>query len=369
MNLCIVQPRELNQRGSFIDYQIKFLSPVLEIYNGWYPSNSTSSNIFSKFPLTNLILRGIIKRLFPLQFHKFYSREVAILLVKNKISCGLIEYGPTAANLTDAFKIAGIPFAVHFHGFDAYHYKTLKQYKKKYISLFNLASAVIVVSTDMRKQIVQLGADENKVFINHYGVDTSKFEGSQVSKSEPNLIFVGRFTEKKSPSDLINAFKIAQDTIKNAKLILVGYGELLDSTKKMVSQMNLNKNVIFTGPKQHIEIIEYLKHARAFVQHSRRAKNGDSEGLPNTILEASSTGLPVISTYHAGIPEAVIHGKTGFLVEEGDSKKMAEYMIQLLQDPALAQEMGHAGQEYITSNFSLNGQLASLKKILESISL
>ena len=133
--------------------------------------------------------------------------------------------------------------------------------------------------------------------------------------------------------------------------------------------MNLNENVIFTGPKQHIEIIEYLKHARAFVQHSRRAKNGDSEGLPNTILEASSTGLPVISTYHAGIPEAVIHGKTGFLVEEGDYKKMADYMIQLLQDSTLAQKMGYSGQEYINSNFNLTRQLASLKEILESISL
>ena len=110
MNLCIVQPRELNQRGSFIDYQIQFLSPVLEIYNGWYPSNSTISNIFSKFPLTNLIIRGIVKRLLPLQFHKLYSREVSKLLVKNNISCGLIEYGPTAGNLADAFKMAGIPY-------------------------------------------------------------------------------------------------------------------------------------------------------------------------------------------------------------------------------------------------------------------
>ncbi len=369
MNLCIVQPRKLNQRGSFVDYHVSLLHPSIELYNGWYPFNSTSQINFQTFPFRNKIFSGFIKRFFPGKFHKLYTSSISKLLIENRISCGLIEYGPTAANVADAFTKAEIPFAVHFHGFDAYHYDTINKYKQPYIRMFAQATIIIAVSLDMKAQLVSIGADEKKIIINHYGVDEERFNGANASITPPNLIFVGRFTEKKSPSDLINAFEIAHNKINNSKLTLVGYGELLDSTKKLVKQKGLEESVIFAGSKNHSEIIEFLRNARAFVQHSKRASNGDSEGLPNSILEASAAGLPVISTFHAGIPEAVIHEKTGFLVKEGDYVNMAKYMVQLLENAELAGKMGQAGREYIVLNFNLSKQISNLKKVLENISL
>jgi glycosyltransferase involved in cell wall biosynthesis len=109
-----------------------------------------------------------------------------------------------------------------------------------------------------------------------------------------------------------------------------------------------------------------MQHARCVVQHSVVAPSGDSEGTPLTILEAGATGLPVVSTRHAGIPDVVIEGATGFLVDEHDEESMAQHMIRLAQDPDLAGVMGRAARAHIQKNFSKARRLASLWAIIES---
>ena len=130
--------------------------------------------------------------------------------------------------------------------------------------------------------------------------------------------------------------------------------------------MKISENIEFKGKKSPQEIAEYLREARIFVQHSLRAKSGDSEGTPNTVLEASATGLPIISTRHAGIKDAVIHGETGFLVEEGDWESMADYMIQLAQDPKLSGQMGRAARKHIEENYEMSKRVQTLREILEN---
>lgn len=91
----------------------------------------------------------------------------------------------------------------------------------------------------------------------------------------------------------------------------------------------------------------------ALIQHSVTAVDGDMEGTPVIILEAAGAGLPIISTKHAGIQDVVIHGSTGFLVDEVAVKEMADFMIKILQEPDLARKMGDAGKQFIANNFTL----------------
>jgi len=112
------------------------------------------------------------------------------------------------------------------------------------------------------------------------------------------------------------------------------------------------------------KIINELCKARLFVQHSVIAPSGDSEGLPNSILEAASIGLPVVSTFHAGIPEAVRDKQTGFLVKEHDIDGMAGYMIELLTNDELAVSMGKNARKHIENNYSLEGKKKNLLNIL-----
>jgi Glycosyl transferases group 1 len=102
--------------------------------------------------------------------------------------------------------------------------------------------------------------------------------------------------------------------------------------------------VTFLGEQPHDVVAAELRGARAFVQHSITAVDGDSEGLPNSVLEASATGIPVVSTRHAGIPEIVVDGTTGYLVDEHDVPAMVTQMERLLGDPALAATLGRAGR-------------------------
>lgn len=110
-----------------------------------------------------------------------------------------------------------------------------------------------------------------------------------------------------------------------------------------------------------------MKNSIAFVQHSIQAIDGDSEGTPTAIIEASAASLPVISTKHAGIPEVVIDGETGLLVEEHDVAGMAEAMSTLLENKTLARKMGAAGKTRVKKYYSMGKHIERLTKIIEEV--
>ncbi|MCG8652050.1 MAG: glycosyltransferase, partial [Pirellulales bacterium] len=116
----------------------------------------------------------------------------------------------------------------------------------------------------------------------------------------------------------------------------------------------------------HQQVLEQMKQARAFVQHSVRASDGDCEGTPVAILEAGAAGLPIVATRHAGIPEAVIDGKSGHLVEERDTDAMATAMLSLAENGDLAAELGQQGFQHIRKNYSMGKSIAKLGDLLSS---
>ena len=139
---------------------------------------------------------------------------------------------------------------------------------------------------------------------------------------------------------------------------------LYEDCKKIVEEQGIEADVLFTGIQSPVDVAQLMRNANVFVQHSVTAANGDKEGTPNTILEAAASGLPVVSTRHAGIKEAVVDGRTGFLVDEHDVASMALRMQQLIDEPQLAIQMGMAGRKHIEDNYDLNRQAAKLFKVL-----
>jgi glycosyltransferase involved in cell wall biosynthesis len=120
------------------------------------------------------------------------------------------------------------------------------------------------------------------------------------------------------------------------------------------------------GAKPPCVVQRELRQARCFVQHSVVAPDGATEGTPVSILEAGASGLPVISTRHAGIPDVVLEGETGFLVQERDVSGMAERMLQLAVNPALAGKMGGMARIRIEAEFSMPKRIGNLRKIIQS---
>ncbi len=366
MNLCICAPNKFRYSETFIHNQIQVLSPTILLYEGWYPSVQPNEKSFLPFPLNILAVRGGLRRFLPKIYHSIYSYFFAKLLKKNKIDVLLANYGPMGASLADACEQAGVKLVTHFHGFDAYHFDTLNKFEKGYQKLFQKATKLVVVSEDMQAQLLRLGADPNKVICNPYWVELERFGGATPENQAPVFIFVGRFTAKKAPQLTLRAFAEAQKQVPDAQLTMVGDGELWEETKLLSKGLGISERVDFLGVKSSDEIAQLLKNSMAFVQHSLRPDNGDSEGTPNTILEASATGLPIISTRHAGIKDAVVHKKTGFLVEEGDWQGMAQYMIQLAKDPMLAGKMGRAARHHMEENYSKKKRVERLSQLLKN---
>ena len=281
----------------------------------------------------------------------------------------LAEYGTMGVAALAACRNAGMPLIVHFHGFDASVREILAENAKAYSVMFHEAAGLIAVSRAMRQKLIALGAPPDKVHYNPYGVDCREFIGADPAKAPVSFIAVGRFTAKKAPDATLRAFAKVRHADSTAVLRMIGEGPLLSDCRRLASDLGIEDAVSFLGAQPPPVVQEEMRSARCFVQHSVEAASGDSEGTPVGVIEAGATGLPVISTRHAGIPDVIVEGETGFLVDEHDVEGMAQYMLRVAHDPGLAGRLGRAARLRVERYFSMEQSIDRLWKIIQSCAL
>jgi colanic acid/amylovoran biosynthesis glycosyltransferase len=278
----------------------------------------------------------------------------------------LAEYGTTGVLTMEASRQLAIPLVVHFHGYDASVHAVLEEHRETYPLMFHQAAAIIAVSGVMERKLISLGAPPEKVHYNPYGINCDNFGGADPATAPPLFLAVGRFVEKKSPHITMTAFASVHRSMPEARLHMVGDGPLLNNCRKLANELGIKDVVTFLGTQSPAVVQEEMRSARCFVQHSVQAANGDCEGTPLGILEAGASGLPVVSTRHAGIADTIVEGETGFLVDEGDLDGMAENMLRLAQEPQLAGHLGRTARQRIESHFSEERSDRRLWEIIES---
>jgi len=216
-----------------------------------------------------------------------------------------------------------------------------------------------------KARLVELGLDENKIHVIPYGIDVPLQSPVRPRRDTVHCLAVSRLSSKKGPILTLDAFRRAAEVCPYLRLDYVGDGELLSAVQQFVLAFKMEDRVTLHGAQPSEVIFEMMRKADIFVQHSMiDPATGDEEGLPVSILEAMANSLPVVSTRHAGIPEAVIEDKTGYLVGEGDSREMAEHMVTLAQDYNLRQRMGEAGWQRARECFSWEKERNHLRQIL-----
>jgi colanic acid/amylovoran biosynthesis glycosyltransferase len=166
--------------------------------------------------------------------------------------------------------------------------------------------------------------------------------------------------EKKGPHLTLLAFARLHADRPDARLLMVGDGPLLAPCRQLAAALGLAESVQFLGPRSHGEVARLMAGARALVQHSQQAADGDAEGTPVAILEAAAAGLPVVATRHGGIVDAVREGETGLLVDAGDVAGMAEAMRALADAPELASRLGRAARARAVAHYDQEAALARL---------
>jgi len=281
--------------------------------------------------------------------------------------------GVYAIKLADKLQI---PIVTTFHGFDAttalsslifsgkpawFNYAL---YKKE---LINKGTLFICVSDFIRKKVIDLGFPEERVITHYIGIDIS--EPPPLKKKMPYkvILHVARLTEKKGTKYLIKAFAKVVKQSKNSKLIIIGNGPLKQELLQLVNDLNLGQKVVFLGSQPHSVVMEWMSKSDVFCLPSVTAKSGDSEGLGMVFLEAAFVQVPIVATNHGGIPEAVVDGETGFLVEERNSVELAAKLSVLLGNRELRLKMGGNARAMIEKKFNLTIQSKKLEKLYKSV--
>jgi len=365
--VCIVSPQENAYSQTFVRAHRDYLpAQVKSLYANDYENVSDEHGPLLRVALGPRLRRAVLRRSLKLDANYFHQQELQQFLVKNRIEAVLAEFGPTATLVMDACAKVRVPLIAHFHGFDAYRRHTLATFGRRYPELFEIAAAIIAVSHDMETQLKSLGAPAEKIHYNSCGVEPSVFAGADPLHNPPTFVAVGRFVSKKAPHLTLLAFMETLQKIPDARLIMIGDGPLWEACYQMTKALGLAHAVDLPGPKSHAEVAAAMQQARAFVQHSTRTQDGDSEGTPVAVLEAGASGLPVIATRHAGIKDAVIDQKTGLLVNEGDINGMAAQMVRLAQDAQLATDLGKAAREWISAEYSMTRSIQNLWGVIES---
>jgi phosphatidylinositol alpha-1,6-mannosyltransferase len=181
----------------------------------------------------------------------------------------------------------------------------------------------------------------------------------------PVIVCVSRLVPRKGQDTLIRALPLVLKAVPDAVLLIVSGGPYRSTLERMAREAGLGQRVVFTGSVPWEEMPQHFAAGDVFAMPCRTRRGGlDVEGLGIVYLEASAVGLPVIAGDSGGAPDAVREGETGFVVPGRDVSALAERLITLLRDPALARKMGAAGRQWVESDWDWDTQAARLRELL-----
>ncbi|MBP1990984.1 glycosyltransferase [Paenibacillus eucommiae] len=281
-----------------------------------------------------------------------------------------IHHGSLAPKFLFLKEKYGLPMFVGFRGNDATAYPKKKQNLLKLKKLFRSADMFFPVCEHLKRKIIKLGCPEDKIRVLYGGVDLDRFKSRsrKVSgKEKIRFLAIGRFVEKKGFGDLIRAFADVKKRHSNIKLTLVGQGPSEAEYRKLIKKLQLGSSVQIIPWVNYRKIQDKYYRSHVFCAPSCTSKDGNQEGIPNTLKEAMATGMPVISTTHAGIPELVKNKISGLLVPERSVNQLAKAMNWLINNPKSWAKLGENARKKVESDFNMALQLKKQKKYYDEI--
>lgn len=213
----------------------------------------------------------------------------------------------------------------------------------------------LAVSSYIRDKAIELGCPGDKIAVHHIGVDVAGFTEATpeaLCTRGKRILFVGRLVEKKGCRHLIEAVRRLASSVPDVQLRVVGDGPLRGELQRQAAGVP----AVFLGAQPAAVVRTEMQQARLLCVPSVTAGNGDAEGFGMVFIEAQCMGLPVVSFASGGIVEAVEHGVTGLLAEEGNIDQLTSQLDTLLRDDALWHVFAQKGRERVMQKFSLRDQ-------------
>jgi glycosyltransferase involved in cell wall biosynthesis len=279
-----------------------------------------------------------------------------------------IYFGQIAVHLLPLIRAWKKPSIVSFHGADVTVDMNKPAYREATRQMLYAVKLVLVRSDSLRRAVIRLGCDEKKIEIQRTGIPLDEFPFRErnfvaAAATEWRFVQAGRLIEKKGLPVTLRAFAVFSGQHPNAKLTIAGEGPLLSQLQNLARDLNIDGRVSFTGfiSQEQLREIYYASHI--FLHPSQTGHDGNQEGIPNSMLEAMASGLPVFATRHGGIPEAIENGVSGVLVPERDHEKLAATLLDAAKDPGFLSRIARNGAEIVRKNFDLRAQAQRLEEI------
>ncbi|CAM3482924.1 glycosyltransferase [Saccharibacillus sp. WB 17] len=283
------------------------------------------------------------------------------------------HFGPEGCLAMPIAEKLNIPLIVTFHGYDATtkdeyarkSYYTHRNYLKQRPKLQKKGDLFIAVSDFIREKLISQGYPPEKVIRHYIGINIDSFKPDSSIIRRDTVLFVGRLVEVKGCAYLIEAMSQVQRKNPEAELVIVGDGPLRGELEQLAASKLTHYR--FLGTQPHHVVREWMNRARVFSVPSVRAENGAEEGLGMVFLEAAAMGVPVASFATGGIPEAVEHGKSGYLAPERDAKQLGLYIDRLLSDRTLWKEFSEYGRVRVSKKFDLDEQTRQMEDLYKMV--
>lgn len=312
----------------------------------------------------------LVKRLANRVARKFTGQYPFYAGILGREGADLIHahFGDQAYRCLGARQRSGLPMLTSFYGADATQYPRLRGWRERYRRLFAEGEGFLVEGNAMKGRLVELGCPAEKVRVHHLGVDVERIPFDQRRPADRvRFLICAAFREKKGIPYALRALARAREERSFPfELVLIGDGPQRPEIEKLVGELGLSQQVELRGMRPYSEVIGQLGRCHALLQTSVTAADGDGEGgAPVILLDAQASGMPVVGTFHADIPEYVVDGVSGLLAPEKDIEGLADCILRLVEAPEKWAEMGRAGRRHVEENYSAATQGERLEAIYD----
>lgn len=291
-------------------------------------------------------------------------RDLYRVLDRRRVDLMHIYFGHTAVHLLPFIEDWNKPCLVSFHGADVMPREEDPRYIGQLRELLQKVPLVLARSQSLIDRLLALDCPKQKIRLNRTGIPLGDFPFLRRYAPEDGswrFVQACRLIPKKGLRTTLHAFSAFHKRYPGSRLVIAGEGPMEQELRTLIGELELGSAVEMPGFLDQRELCALYHSAHAFVHPSRITSDSNQEGVPNSMLEAMSTGLPVLATFHGGIPEAVTHGTNGFLVKEGDHDGLAAQMFAVASAPQQWAEMGGAASASVASDFEHGAAIAKLE--------
>ncbi|MDJ0091548.1 MULTISPECIES: glycosyltransferase [Pantoea] len=259
--------------------------------------------------------------------------------------------------------------ATVFHGADISRRHILDEHKQDYRNLFQQSELMLPISHLWQNKLIAMGCPPEKIHVTRMGIEPEKFnfQPRDAFHKPLRIVSVARLTEKKGLDVAVKASAILKQRGGQFQYTIIGNGDQDQMMRDFIAHEEMDDCVTMPGFKPQEEIRKALNEADIFLLPSKTAADGDMEGIPVALMEAMAVGLPVVSTFHSGIPELIEHNVSGWLVKEDDAEALADTLLKLSQGEVDVAPVVAAARQKVETEFNQHIAYRELAQILEQM--